>query len=62
MLWNDTKVSPLGANLQMVLLRSKSGVVYVLLRLNGRNIPPRDGMPLINRWQDVKRIWTAGIS
>lgn len=60
LLWNDTKVSPLGANLQMVLLRGESGAVYVLLRLNGRNIPPREGMPLINRWQDVKRIWIAG--
>lgn len=34
--WKDWEVSPLGANLLIILLKDKSGEPYVALRLNGR--------------------------
>lgn len=54
-LWNDRLVSPLAANLEMVYFLSPTNNVYVLLRLNGRNIPPKEGLPLINPWDTLKR-------
>lgn len=47
-LWNDRLVSPLAANLEIVYFISPTNNIYVLLRLNGRNIPPKEGQPLIN--------------
>lgn len=37
--WNDSEISPLGANLMIVSLKDKVGGEYIALRLNGRWLP-----------------------
>lgn len=47
--WRDWEVSPLGANLLMVLLQDSEGKSYISLRLNGRWISLGQGT--VMRWE-----------
>ena len=60
--WRDFTLTPMAANLQMVLLRSKKGVTYLLILLNERPIAlpigagsetPEGALPLIP-WSTAK--------
>lgn len=57
--WRVQDITPLAANLAIVLLRSKSGNVYVSIRHNGRNIPATNGLPVIAPWSTVKATWES---
>lgn len=57
MLWDDTAVSPLAANLEMVFMVSTSRRVYVLVRLNGRNLEIFEGDGYICPWESLKQKW-----
>ncbi len=57
--WRVQDITPLGANLAIVLLRSKSGNTYVSIRHNGRNVPANNGMPIIAPWSTVKAAWES---
>lgn len=55
--WEDWWVSPLGANIQIILYKSVTDRAYALVRLNGHNIPAlRDGRLLIP-WSELKSFW-----
>lgn len=46
--WRDNELTPMGANLLMVLYTSKSGNVFAQLVLNGRTVEPlRDGRRIV---------------
>lgn len=49
--WKDYDVVPLGASLDIILLKASSGKVYAALRLNGRFVEPIPGGGLIAPWQ-----------
>lgn len=60
--WRDFTLTPMAANLQMVLLRSKKGITYLLILLNERPIAlpigagsetPEGALPLIP-WSTAK--------
>lgn len=55
--WIVQEITPLGANLMVVLLRAPSGEMYASLRLNGKNIEgiPNGGMTI--KWSDLKQHW-----
>lgn len=55
--WRDWEVSPLGANLLMVLLRDSAGDVYAAFRLNGRWVCAA-GSEQIVRWDIVRNLWS----
>lgn len=57
--WQIQDITPLGANLAVILLRSGSGSVYVSLRLNGRNISPLPGKGTVVEWRELADYWTT---
>lgn len=60
--WQVQEITPLGANLAVILLRGESGKMYVSLRLNGRNIAPyADGAEIVE-WQQLKNYWSERVA
>lgn len=57
--WQIQEITPLGANLAVILLRSGSGVTYASLRLNGRNIAPLPGKGPVVKWSELTDYWTS---
>ncbi|MBD5357934.1 MAG: histidine phosphatase family protein [Bacteroides sp.] len=55
--WKDWEVSPLGANLLMVLLKDSKGNINVALRLNGKWVDT-DGEKIIP-WSKMKTLWQS---
>lgn len=53
--WKDWEVSPLGANLMIVLLRDSKGENFAALRLNGKWISTEDQK--IVSWNKLKGLW-----
>ena len=55
--WCDRDVSPLGANLMMVVLKARSGEDYAALRLNGKwiSIGNKKLMP----WPELRSLWES---
>lgn len=65
--WRLQEISPLGANLQLIFLGkgekdSAPGEVYVMVRLNGRDVAPWPGAERIVTWKELKDHWTRRIS
>lgn len=58
--WKDYKISPLGANLLMVILKDNSGSAYVAMRLNGEWVSI-DGVNVIP-WDKLKSLWMGYMS
>ncbi|MDE5878112.1 MAG: hypothetical protein K2H47_11525 [Muribaculaceae bacterium] len=57
-IWRDYDIVPLGANLEIVLLKAPSGTVYALTRLNGRDVRVgRFDSPLVP-WTELRDYWT----
>ena len=58
--WLDFQVVPMAANLQMILLRAKSGKHYVRFDLNERPVPLLPGEPTlyIIPWDSVREYLT----
>ncbi|MBD5306955.1 MAG: histidine phosphatase family protein [Bacteroides sp.] len=56
--WKDYEISPLGANVMIVLLKSQDDTdLRVAVRLNGRWISPVPGGGLIPRWKTLRDLW-----
>lgn len=59
-LWKLQEITPLGANFEVILLRGESGASYAALRLNGRNIAPREGDDaMFALWPELSADWLA---
>lgn len=59
--WQIQDITPLGANLAIVLLRGSSGEVYASVRLNGKNVAPLSGKGDIVKWKELKDFWNLNI-
>lgn len=55
--WKDYEVSPLGANLMIVILKDNSGKAFAAMRLNGRWVET-DGSK-VTEWEKLKTIWQS---
>ena len=55
--WQVQEITPLGANLAMILLKSPSGGIYVSVRLNGCNVCPLPGKGAVVKWEELKQYW-----
>ena len=55
--WKIEEITPLGGNLMILLSRGPSGLTYVSLQLNGRDIRPIKGKPDIVAWSDLREFW-----
>lgn len=55
--WIDSDISPLGANLMMVVLKDRKGETYVSLRLNGKWIEIQDSK--VVEWGKLKNMWQS---
>lgn len=55
--WKVQEITPLAANLMIVLLRGESGEMYAAVRHNGKNVAPIAGKPMILKWSELKAYW-----
>ena len=55
--WRVEDITPLGANLIILLSRGPSGRNYVTMQLNGRVVTPMPGQPEVVAWDDLKNFW-----
>ena len=55
--WQVQEITPLGANLAMILLKSPSGGIYASVRLNGCNVCPLPGKGAVVKWEELKQSW-----
>lgn len=55
--WKDWEVSPLGANLMIVMLRDSAGKIYAALRLNGKWLSIEGKK--VNSWDKLKYLWLS---
>lgn len=60
--WRLNEITPLGANLALIFLRSPSGDIYVSLRHNGRNTEAYPGAGEIIKWDALKAYWLQRIN
>lgn len=59
--WKVEDITPLAANLAIILLKNKKGDVYVSVRHNGRNVSPLPGKGEIVKWEEAKNYWLSFI-
>lgn len=57
--WDDSRVVPLGAYLDLEVYRTPSGRTVVSAVLNGRRISPSEGVPETVNWDVLKRVWNV---
>lgn len=55
--WKVQNITPLGANLLILISRGPSGRHYASLQLNGRTIRPIPGKPDIVTWTELRDFW-----
>lgn len=55
--WKVQDITPLAANLMIVLLRGNSGDMYVSVRHNGVNVEPVPGKGKVLKWRELKNYW-----
>lgn len=55
--WKLQEITPLGANLAVIILRSAGGRNYAAVRLNGRTVAPIQGAPSILPWKQLADFW-----
>lgn len=60
--WRVQDITPLAANLAIVLLKGQTGEIYASVRLNGRNIAPLQGEGKIVKWDSLKKFWQSRIA
>lgn len=62
-LWNDSRLTPLGANIAVIFARGPSGKLYASMRLNGRNISPvgQNGRPVVPL-AELKSVWLSRLA
>lgn len=55
--WKIQKITPLGANLVILISRGPSGERYASVQLNGQTVNPIPGRPAIIRWKELRQFW-----
>lgn len=55
--WNDSDISPLGANLLMVVLKDEEGNPFVAMRLNGKWVETAGST--VTPWGTLKDLWIS---
>jgi len=55
--WKIQNITPLGANLLLLLARGPGGKYYATLQLNGRTVKPIIGCPDIVPWTTLRDYW-----
>lgn len=55
--WKVQDLTPLAANLIIILSKAPSGTVYATLQLNGKTIPPYHGAPETVPWNELRDHW-----
>lgn len=55
--WRIQDITPLGANLLILISRAPSGEHYVALQLNGRTVKPIKGKPDVIKWTELRQYW-----
>lgn len=55
--WKVQNVTPLGANLLIVLSKGPSGETYASIQLNGRTVTPVPGRPEFIPWSELRAYW-----
>lgn len=60
--WRDYDIVPLGANIQLFILRGPTGRYYAALRHNGRFIEPLEGSGRIVDWNTLRNFYEDRIS
>ncbi len=55
--WQIQDITPLAANMAIIILKGKSGERYASVRLNGRNISPIPGKGCVVKWSELKEYW-----
>lgn len=62
-LWKDYEVTPLGANILVVLLKDpEDGTLRAAVRLNGRWVEPVGGEGLTPLWEEVRGLWLRRVA
>lgn len=56
-IWKIQDITPLGANLLILVTRAPSGEHYAVLQLNGRTVRPIQGKPDVVRWSELRDYW-----
>lgn len=56
-IWKIQDITPLAANLLILVSRAQSGKHYVSLQLNGRSLRPLPGKPDFVAWDDLRGYW-----
>lgn len=59
--WKIQELSPLGANLLILLARAPSGRIYATLQLNGHTVRPMPGHPDVVAWDILRDHWQRRI-
>lgn len=60
--WQLQNITPLGANLAIILLESDTHNLYASVRLNGRNVKPIPGKGYIVSWSELSDYWKSGFA
>lgn len=55
--WIVQDITPLAANIAVVLLCSPKGEMYASVRLNGKNMKPVPGKGEVVKWEELKAYW-----
>lgn len=55
--WKIQDITPLGANLLILIARAPGGDLYAALQLNGRTVRPLKGHPDVVRWSELRDYW-----
>lgn len=55
--WQIQDITPLAANMAIVILRGGSGERYASVRLNGCNIAPIPGKDEVVKWSELREYW-----
>lgn len=57
--WKIQNITPLGANLLILISRAPSGKYYAAVQLNGRTVKPIKGQPDIVLWDTLRDYWMS---
>lgn len=55
--WKVEEITPLAANLVILLAKAPSGTIYASLQLNGQNISPLPAEGEIVKWNELRQYW-----
>lgn len=55
--WRIQEITPLGANLLLLIARAPSGRDYACVQLNGRTVQPIKGHPDVVPWSELREYW-----